>query len=65
MSWLEDRVVEVSQVMRPMTMTERSPAVRLFLFLIMVQGIRLKSLVTAPDVVVSIAPPGVEGTTCR
>jgi hypothetical protein len=54
--------------MRPMAIAKRIPDVsmnRIFLFLVLAQGIRLRRRVMAPGVVVSMAPPGVGGTTCR
>ena len=62
---LKYRAVEV---MNTMTNTERSPAAsmnRIIHFLVRVQGIRFMSWVTLPGIVVSMAPPGVGGTTCR
>jgi hypothetical protein len=53
-----------AQVMRLM----RNPAAsmnRIFRFLAMVQGIRFQISVRVPGCSVSMAPPGVGGTTCR
>ena len=62
------RLGRVVRVTRPTTITERSPAIsidRIIPFLVMVKGIIFKSRVTGPDVVVSMDPSVVGGTTCR